>query len=180
VLVIAATELELASVHGVETLCCGIGPVEAAAATARALALLSPVAVLHIGIAGARDLEPGSLVIGTEAVYCDLEDPESALAKIERVSPDPHLLAVARVALPAAAALAIATSARVGRGAPCADVEAMEGFGVLRAATAAQVPALELRAVSNAFHAPRADWRIDEALAALGQAVPAFIEAFRA
>ena len=47
----------------------------------------------------------------------------------------------------------------------------MEGFGVLRAAAAAGVPALELRAVSNAYGAPRADWRIDEAIAALAGAV---------
>ena len=141
--------------QGVETLCCGIGPVEAAAATARALALRSPRdALLHVGIAGARDLEPGSLVIGTEAVYCDLDDPASAPREDRarrlptRASSQPPALR-----FPPPPSLPIATSARVGRGAPCADVEAMEGFGVLRAAAAAGVPALELRAVSNAFDA---------------------------
>ncbi len=171
---------ELAFVEGAETMCCGIGPVEAAAATARALALEPHEVLLHIGIAGARSLAPGSLVLGAESVYCDLADPASRLAKIERVSPDPRLLAAARAALPDASVLPIATSARVGRGEACAEVEAMEGFGVLRAAAAAGVPAIELRAVSNMYGAPRADWRIDDALAALAGAVPTMIEALRA
>ena len=51
--------------------------------------------------------------------------------------------------------LPIGTSARVGGGAAC-EVEAMEGFAVLRAAALAGVPALELRAVSNAVAEPTA------------------------
>ena len=70
-LVVAATERELAPVAGARTAICGIGPVKAAAATARVLADERPTAVLHVGIAGARGLEPLSLVIGSEAVYCD-------------------------------------------------------------------------------------------------------------
>ena len=54
---------------------CGIGPVEAAVATARALAEERPSAVLHVGIAGARGLEPLTLVLGSEAVYCDAAGP---------------------------------------------------------------------------------------------------------
>jgi len=77
-----------------------------------------------------------------------------------------------RAALPEALVLPIATSGRVGGGAEC-DVEAMEGFGVLRAAALAGIPAIELRAVSNAVGEPdRAKWRIDDALAALAEAVP--------
>ena len=74
-LVVAATERELAPVEGARTAICGIGPVEAAAATARALADERPTAVLHVGIAGARGLEPLTLVIGSEAVYCDAAGP---------------------------------------------------------------------------------------------------------
>ena len=55
-LVVAATERELDFVDGFETLCCGIGPVEAALATARRLADHTPTAVLHIGIAGAKTI----------------------------------------------------------------------------------------------------------------------------
>ena len=73
--------------------------------------------------------------------------------------------------------LPIATSASVGGGTSC-DVEAMEGFGVLRAAELAGVPAVELRAVSNAVdEADRGRWRFDEAFAALGEAVPRALEA---
>jgi predicted 5'-methylthioadenosine/S-adenosylhomocysteine nucleosidase len=177
VLVVAATTLELAFVQGAETLCCGIGPVEAAVATAAALERKRPAAILHIGIAGARTLEPGVLVIGSEAVYCDRVDPENTLPKIERATPDPGLFAAATRALPDAHVEPIATAARVGGGAACADVEAMEGFAVLRAAALAGVPALELRAISNGYRADRATWRIEEALAALARAVPCVLEA---
>jgi nucleoside phosphorylase len=180
VLVVAATELELAAAagtSGTETLCCGIGPVEAAASTARAIAEMRPDAILHIGIAGALDLEPGSIVIGVESVYCDLVDATRSFLRIERAEPDARLLAAAREALPHAQARVIGTSARVGGSATCADVEAMEGFGVLRAAREGGVPALELRAVSNRFASPRSEWRIDEAIAALADAVAVFLEA---
>lgn len=176
-LVVAATERELASVEGAETLCCGIGPVESALQTARALAVRRPDAVLHIGIAGARGIEPPTLVLGSESVYCDVLDPAFTLTRVERVEPDAGLLAAARAALPQALVLPIATCGRVGGGTAC-DVEAMEGFGVLRAAGLAGVPALELRAVSNAVgEQDRGRWRIDDALAALADATAKLIAA---
>jgi futalosine hydrolase len=179
VLVIAATERELASVADVETLCCGIGPVEAAVATTRALAERRPRAILHIGIAGALTLESPALVLGTESVYCDLIDAGSRFPRIERLAPDPGLLAAAQRVLPEAHLLPIATAGRVGGG--CCEVEAMEGFGVLRSAALAGVPAIELRAISNAVdQVDRGRWRIDEALAALAVAVPRLLEAFGA
>ena len=57
-LVVAATERELALLDGLDTFCCGIGPVEAALQTARALEERKPEAVVHVGIAGSRTLEP--------------------------------------------------------------------------------------------------------------------------
>jgi futalosine hydrolase len=49
----------------------------------------------------------------------------------------------------------------------------MEGFGVLRAAALAGVPAVELRAISNAVdERDRSRWRLDDALAALQEAIP--------
>jgi futalosine hydrolase len=177
VLVVAATQRELDFLDGVETLCCGIGPVEAAVATARGIAERNPRAILHVGIAGARSLEPPALVLGTESVYCDVIDPASVLPRVARAEPDLALLDVAHRALPTAHLLPIATAARVGGGTVC-DVEAMEGFGVLRAAALAGVPAVELRAVSNAVGEPdRARWRVDDALAALRDAVPRLLEA---
>src|SRR6266496_336632 len=132
-LVGAATEREVDAarvVHdGVATLACGIGPIEAGVLTAAALARQKPDALLHIGLAGARGIEPPALVIGAESVYDDTDSP----LVVSRTWPDPLLLEAARRALPEAPVLPIGTSARVGgsRGSP---VEAMEGFAVLRAA----------------------------------------------
>jgi nucleoside phosphorylase len=174
-LVVAATERELSFVEGAETLCCGVGPVESALQTARALAARRADAVLHIGIAGARGIEPPALVLGSESVYEDVLDPAFTLTRVSSISPDARLLATARAALPQALVLPIATCGRVGAGGVC-DVEAMEGFGVLRAAELAGVPAVELRAVSNAVDEhDRAKWRIDDALAALADAVPKLV-----
>ena len=56
----------------------------------------------------------------------------------------------------------------------------MEGFGVLRAAQLAGVPAVEVRAISNHVEAARADWRLDDALRALAQALPGLIASITA
>lgn len=176
-LVVAATERELAFVRGAETLVCGVGPVDAAARTALALPLLRPDRVLHVGVAGARGLEPPALVLGSESVYSDVIDPGSPFPRVERVEPDAALLAAARAALPDARVLPIATSGRVAGGTDC-PVEAMEGFGVLRACALAGVPAVELRAVSNdVAERDRARWRLDDALAALEDGVARLVAA---
>jgi predicted 5'-methylthioadenosine/S-adenosylhomocysteine nucleosidase len=173
VLVVAATERELALLEGsgADSYCCGIGPVEAALQTARALEERRPDAVIHAGIAGSRTLEPPAVVLGSEAVYCDVIDVSSTMPRIERVRPDHALLERARAALPEAHVLPIATCGRVGAGTGF-DVEAMEGFGVLRACELAGVPALELRVISNSpEEADRANWRFDDAFAALAEAL---------
>ena len=64
ILVVAATERELAASGDWLRLCCGVGPVEASASTAAALAAHRPLAVLHVGVAGtrrARGLAPGTI-----------------------------------------------------------------------------------------------------------------------
>jgi futalosine hydrolase len=169
-LIVAATERELS---GLEGLVCGVGPVDAATATARALAERRPAALLHVGIAGADGIDPPTLVIGSEARYCDTDSPLVAA----RVLPAAALVEAARRALPDALVLPIGTSARVGGSSGC-QVEGMEGFAVLRAAELAGVSALEVRAISNAIGEPdRARWRFDDALAALEAAVPRLVEA---
>ena len=163
-LVVAATERELGHVEAADTLCCGVGPVEAAARVAGALATKRPDAVLHVGIAGSRTLEPLTVVLGSIAVY---EDFRTVFPVVDHVEPDEALLARARTWLPDALVLPIGTSASVGGTGRC-EVEAMEGFGVLRACALAGVPALELRVVANSPDEPdRAKWRIEEALAVL-------------
>src|SRR5207249_10861290 len=118
--------------------------VEAAAETARALAERRPPGVLHVGIAGTRGFLEPALVIGSQALYSDTD---SRLVRA-RVVPDAALVAAARAALPQARVCPIGTSARVG-GAHGCDVEAMEGFAVLRACELAGAPAVEVRATAN-------------------------------
>jgi futalosine hydrolase len=176
ILVVAATERELAGADGAAVLVCGIGPVEAAAATAQALVERRPSAVLHVGIAGARGLGAPQLVIGSESVY---EDAAGGALVPARIAPDPALLAAVQRALPDAHVLAIGTSAHVG-GTRLCTVEAMEGFAVLRAAERAGIPAVEVRVVSNEIDEPdRSRWRFDDALAVLDTALPRLLAALR-
>jgi nucleoside phosphorylase len=169
ILVVAATAGELDWVGGADTLVCGIGPVEAAVHTAAYLAGHRPDAILHLGIAGARrasGLQIGDVVIGTLSQYSDL----AAAVPTERtMEPDTDLLTRVSVLLPDAHRLPIATSAHVGGG-DCA-VEAMEGFGVLRAAAEAGIPAIELRAISNMVEEEdRANWDFPAGLRAVAEA----------
>ena len=165
ILLVAATRDEL----GDTGLVCGVGPVEAAARTAAALATATPSAVLHVGIAGGRTFTEPELVIGSEALYCDATDPKWIELRVE---PDARLLAAARRALPEARVEPIGTTARLDGSKGC-NVEAMEGYAVLRAAALAGVPAVEVRAVSNAIlEEDRGLWRIDDAKRLLGAAIP--------
>ena len=176
ILLVAATDIELCGHPG---LVCGVGPVEAAVTTARELALRPPRAVLHVGIAGARGITPGGLVIGNEAVYCDIS---AEVPVIERVEPDSDLLAAVRAAVPEALVLPIGTSASVGGSVRDAHrnlrVEAMEGFAVLRACALAGVPAIEVRAISNELsEGDRSRWRIGRAVEAISDALPRLLAA---
>ena len=74
ILVVAATQRELDGAAGAETLACGIGPVEAATATARALAERRPDALLHVGIAGARGIPAATVVIGMKSAGASPSD----------------------------------------------------------------------------------------------------------
>ena len=169
---VAATPRELECAAGAAILACGIGPVEAAAATARALGESRPDAVLHVGLAGGRGIDPGTLVLGSESLYCDLH---ADVHVARRTLPDAQLLDAARAALPEARVQPIGTSAAVGGTTGC-DVEAMEGFAVLRAAELAGIAAVELRAVSNEVDEPdRGRWYFEDGLAALEAAVPRLI-----
>ena len=98
-------------------------------------------------------------------------------ALVDRVAADARLVAAARAAiLPDAPILPIGTSAAVGGAGHDVRVEAMEGFGVLRAATLAGVPAVEIRAISNEIgEADRSRWQIAAAIDALSRATPALI-----
>lgn len=178
ILVVAATSRELAPAAGWRSVVCGVGPVEAAVSTAAAIAQQRPSAIVHVGIAGvrrSRALAPGTLVIGSESRYSDLGGASELAPRV--VSPDRALVAAAQRSFPAAALLPIGTSARVGGSVDC-DVEAMEGFAVLRAAERAGVPAVEVRAISNEIEeTDRARWHFDAAFAAIVAATPALVQA---
>ena len=68
------------------------------------------------------------------------------------------------------------TSGRIG-GTTDTDVEAMEGFAVLRAAQMAGVPAIEVRVISNEIEQDdRRHWHFDAAFAAVLAATPRLVE----
>ncbi|WP_434478870.1 hypothetical protein [Gemmatimonas sp.] len=152
ILVIAATSRELAAPDALSAstapfigVLCGVGPVEAAIASTRAIQEHHPDGIVHVGIAGARRaaaLAPGSLVIGSASHYTDLSALPAEWAP-SRLTSDPSLLEAFSRDVPRARVLPIGTSARVGgtlSDATLCDVEAMEGFSVLRAAQRAWRP----------------------------------------
>ena len=110
-------------------------------------------------------------MIGSEAVYCDAAGPFVPA----RAVPDAGLVSRLGDAFPEAAVQPIGTSARVG-GSHGVDVEAMEGFAVLRACELVGVPAVEVRVVSNEIDEPdRALWRFDDAFATLADVLPRLV-----
>lgn len=178
-----------------EVLIGGVGVAAAAISTAKALTKSEYGLVVCAGIAGgfAEQAAVGDVVVASEIIAADLgaETPQGFTSVDElgfgsaRVAVPAQLAERCVAALQAAqqpavlgpvltlstvtgtAATAQALAARV----PGAAAEAMEGFGVALAAQDAGLPALELRAVSNAVGPrDRAAWRIKEALAALESA----------
>ncbi|MED1950373.1 futalosine hydrolase [Brevibacillus centrosporus] len=171
----------------------GVGPIAAAARTARILAIEEPFdLVICAGISGGfiGQAEVGSLVVGSEIVCADLgaETAEGFCSLDElgfgsaHVPVDQQLAASVTEALQAAKLpvkmapiLTLSTvtgtaqtAAELARRMPDAAAEAMEGYGVAVAAQDAGIPVLEIRAVSNAI-GPRdkSAWRMKEAFAAL-------------
>ena len=150
---------------GVEILGCGVGPVEAAVATARALACARYEAVVNAGIAGAF---PGRARVGEAVIVvtewladlgleggAPLTLPDGAML-VERAEGDPRLVARC-VDLPYRFGSGLTVAQVTATRRTCerlssrygADVESMEGFSVLRAAERFDVPALEVRGISN-------------------------------
>ncbi|MEU2573036.1 futalosine hydrolase [Streptomyces anulatus] len=193
---VALPGAELHRAGAFDVLAGGAGPAAAAAATAFALASASTPAsapyglVVSAGIGGAfTPLTPlGSLVVASDIVAADLgaDTPDGFLPVTalgfgrDRFAPPPALVRKVTAAAGAASGPVLTVSTVTGTaeraGAllaahPGALAEAMEGFGVAEAAARAEVPVLELRAVSNAVGPRDRDaWRIGDALAALTEA----------
>jgi futalosine hydrolase len=175
----------------------GVGPAMAAASTARLLALAEAAgtpyaAVISAGIAGGLTAEPGAIVLGTRAIAADLgsASPDGFLSVDElgfgtsTVECDEAWVDGLRRELPIAVAGDILTVSTVtgtqARAAelksrhPAAVAEGMEGYGVGIAAVLATLAFAEIRTISNPVGPrDRANWRIDEALAALTTAARA-------
>ncbi|WP_292066820.1 5'-methylthioadenosine/S-adenosylhomocysteine nucleosidase [Brevundimonas sp. UBA7664] len=136
----------------------GVGPVEAAAGVAQALATLQaegvlPDVVISLGSAGSRTLEHACVYRVTDVSYRDMD--ASVLGFPKGETPYPRLPAV----LPLADGPAALPPARLGTGgsvvsgagydAVDADMVDMETFAVVRAAARFGVPVIGLRGVSD-------------------------------
>jgi futalosine hydrolase len=179
VLVVCALRVELqrfSQSDAVDILETGVGPVEAAIATAAALARKPYEAVINVGIGGAfrprASVGEAVLVVSDALADLGLEGGAPLVLPggtilVERQDADAGLLRdVASLGLKTARGVTVssvtttaATAQRL-QSRYDADIESMEGFSVLRAAAAARVPALQLRGVSN-YVGPRADGEWD-------------------
>jgi futalosine hydrolase len=178
IVVVCAAAAELAGFAraGVDVVAVGVGPIEAALGTLRALGAKRYSLVINAGIGGAfvGRAAVGDAVIVTDDRFVDLgREDRSALAlpaglRLEDwCAGDAETLARYRAFGPPAVFGSGVTSATIttsaGRAAALAAlyapaVESMEGFAVLRAAAAAGVPAVGLRGISNLVADARGDW----------------------
>ncbi len=170
----------------------GVGPVEAAAGTAAALAALPelPNLVFSLGSAGSRTLEHASIYQIASVAYRDMD--ASALGFEKGLTPfldEPAVIEI-RERIPDIPAASIATGASIvsGKGydGVAADMVDMESYAVLRAARRFGVPMIGLRGISDgrseltSIH----DWTeylhiIDERLAGAIDAFAAHVETGR-
>ncbi|CAM4453276.1 futalosine hydrolase [Paenibacillus tarimensis] len=175
----------------------GVGPVAAAVSTTRTLASASDrySLVISAGIGGgfAGQADIGSIVVASEIIAADLgADTADGFSSLEqlgfgssRIGTDQAVsqrlaeaLRAASIPVRHAPVLTLATVTGSAEKAeelavrvPGAAAEAMEGFGVAYAASVFQLPAMELRAISNAVGPrDRAAWRIPDALQSLESA----------
>jgi futalosine hydrolase len=170
----------------------GVGPAEAAAATSAELARSEFGLVASAGIGGGyAPMQIGDVAVASSIEFADLgaDSPEGFLPLTElgfgrvryEVAPKLAVQLADRTGGRLGTVLTVATATGTAeRGAllagryPDAVAEGMEGAGVAAAAAHHGVPVAEIRAISNPVGPrDRANWRIDEALAALGAAVAA-------
>lgn len=179
----------------------GVGPVAAAVNTVKALASSEYSLVISAGIGGGfpGKVEVGSLVVANKIVAADLgaETPEGfcSLDKlgygstsirvvaglVDRVSDG---LLAAKLPVKTGPVLTLSTvtgtaetAAEVLTRVPEAVAEAMEGYGVAKAAQSCGIPAMEIRAISNMVGPrDRSAWQIKEALEVLEEASSVLVE----
>jgi futalosine hydrolase len=203
ILIVTAVEAEAEAVrsglpdaaHGVTVRVGGVGSAQAAAATSRALALVSDYdAVLSVGIGGAftGKAELGGLLLARRVVAADLgaQSPEGFLS-VDELGFGSSSLDGGRVpGLDAVVGTILTVNTATGTDAraaslmerfPAAVGEAMEGYGVAAAAALGELPFAEVRAVSNFIGKRDRDaWRLDLAFAALTAAALPIAEGLEA
>ncbi len=176
---------------GVDLLLIGVGPVEAACAVTEALGRRTYRLVINAGLGGAIDgaaeigdgvavsdqtielgLEDGrpiALPDGHRIVDKAYSDRELVDALAKRGYQGLHGVTVSRVTSTEETASRLA---HLG-----AQVEAMEGFAVLRAAERAGVPAIELRGISNRVGSrERSGWSFDAGARGLASVLDTLFE----
>jgi futalosine hydrolase len=192
-LLVAAVDAERDALQrraeGLAVIATGAGPAAAATGAAWMLASEPYELVVSIGIGGG--FEPhapiGSVVVSAGTVPADLgADSPQGFLPIADLGFAPHVDqpdaeyskrigdALAAAGLPVVTGEILTVSTVTGTGArtaeltarhPLAAAEAMEGYGVATAATMANLPYVEIRAISNVVGPrDRASWRIGEAL----------------
>jgi futalosine hydrolase len=176
---------------GVETLVAGIGPVDAAARVARALAAQKYDMVVNAGIAGAFEgvAHVGDGVVVGEELFEVQQENGAPLALppgnlvADRVPSDSQLIeAITALGFPLVRGITVsqvtateATAAHLrARG---AEIESMEGFAVLRAAQLAGVPAIEVRGISNIVgERSKGEWNFDAGIGGLRRILNATLD----
>ena len=154
----AAPEYGPALQARIQPLISGVGPVEAAAATAHALAGLAandrlPDVIVSLGSAGSRTLEHARVYRVTEVSYRDMD--ASALGFPKGETPYPRLPAILSLAEGPTALTPVRLSTGGGVVSGTAydgidtDMVDMETFAVVRAAARFGVPVIGLRGVSD-------------------------------
>lgn len=163
----------------------GVGPIEAAASVAHALAELQaegalPDLIVSLGSAGSRTLDHARVYRVASVSYRDMD--ASALGFPKGETPYPRIPAVLTLAdgPPSLPAVHLATGASVVSGAAHdaigADMVDMETFAVVRAAARFGVPVLGLRGVSDGRSELSALEHWTDALAEVDQALAAALD----
>jgi futalosine hydrolase len=181
--------------ENVDVFLAGVGPIAAAANTAKILETHDYKWVISAGIAGGfpNKAEIGSLVIAEDIVasdlgvetlegFCSLDEMGFGLTRfrsdLELVSRLAEALRAAKLPVVTGPVITVSTATgtaenatEMSRRVPGVVAEGMEGFGVAQAAQIFEVPIFEIRAISNGVGPRDKDaWKIREALEALEKA----------
>lgn len=136
----------------IKPLMTGVGPVESAIATARALTVATPDLVVCLGSAGSARLEQAQVFCASAVAYRDMDASPLGFAK----GTTPFLDLPAQIDLPKVPGLqtaTLSTGANIVSGADYGaipqDMVDMETFAVLRACMGSGTPMIGLRGISD-------------------------------